>query len=63
MLGDCNPNHQPSSPVGADTLEDLEEEEEEEEEEEVAEEALRSLQDILIITDDLSRLGLIDMEE
>jgi DNA-binding transcriptional regulator GbsR (MarR family) len=44
--------------AGADTQEDLDEEEVEEE----AEEALRSLQDVLHITDDFSRLGLDDTE-
>jgi hypothetical protein len=59
------PLHKPSSHVASDTQEDLEEEEEEEEEkeEEVAEEASRSLQDILLITDDFSRLGLLDNDE
>jgi hypothetical protein len=45
--------------AGADTQEDLDEEEEVEEE---AEEALRSLQDVLHVTDDFSRLGLDDTE-
>ncbi|KAG2139649.1 hypothetical protein DEU56DRAFT_911908 [Suillus clintonianus] len=52
----CNP------PYPVDTLEDLEEEEEEEEEveDEIAEEASRRLQDVLFITQDLSRLELSD---
>jgi hypothetical protein len=54
------PLHKPSSHVAGDTQEDLDEEEEEEE---VAEEASRSLQDILLITDDFSRLGLLDNAE
>ncbi|KAG2117688.1 hypothetical protein BD769DRAFT_1629740 [Suillus cothurnatus] len=41
--------HDPSSPVGVDTQEELDEEE-------VAEETSRSLQDIVLITDDFSQL-------
>ncbi|OJA19730.1 hypothetical protein AZE42_01494 [Rhizopogon vesiculosus] len=52
--------HKLLSHVASDTQEDLEEEEEEKE---VAEEALRSLQDILLITDDFSWLGLLDSAE
>lgn len=54
------PSFKLSSHVASDTQEDLEEEEEEEE---VAEEASRGLQDILLITDDFSRLGLLDNAE
>jgi hypothetical protein len=54
MLADhisaCNP------PYPVDTLEDLEEEEDDE----IAEEASRRLQDVLFITEDLSRLELSD---
>ncbi|KAG1831413.1 hypothetical protein F4604DRAFT_1946633 [Suillus subluteus] len=54
------PAHNPSSPVGADTQEDLDEEEVTEE---VTEEASRSLHNVLLIADDLSRLQLIDNVE
>ncbi|KAG1733292.1 hypothetical protein EDB19DRAFT_1831013 [Suillus lakei] len=57
----CIPTPKPSSPVYADTHEDLdEEEEEEEEEEEIVEQASRNLQDILLVTDDFAWLGLLD---
>jgi hypothetical protein len=45
--------HDPSSPVGADTQEELDEEEVAKE---VAKETSRSLQDIVLITDDFSQL-------
>ncbi|KAG2354598.1 hypothetical protein BDR07DRAFT_1305407 [Suillus spraguei] len=48
--------HDPSSPVGADTQEELDEEE-------VAEETSRSLQDIVLITDDFSQLEVLDSGE
>ncbi|KAG0700154.1 hypothetical protein DFH29DRAFT_876763 [Suillus ampliporus] len=54
MLAD---NVFPSLPVDPDTQEELDDEEVEEEE---AEEASRTLQDVLLITDDFSRLGLLD---
>lgn len=53
------PVHNPSSPVGTDTQEDLEDEEAAEE---VAQEVLRSLQDLVFITDDFSRLQVLDGE-
>ncbi|KAG2140350.1 hypothetical protein BD769DRAFT_1650890 [Suillus cothurnatus] len=52
--------HDPSSPVGADTQEELDEEEVAEE---VAEETSRSLQDIVLITDDFSQLEVLDSGE
>ncbi|KAG1819866.1 uncharacterized protein BJ212DRAFT_1446161 [Suillus subaureus] len=60
MFSDCIPVHNLSSPVSADTQEDLDEEEEADE---VTEEASRSLQNVLHITDDLSGLQLIDNAE
>ncbi|KAG1859026.1 hypothetical protein DFJ58DRAFT_840305 [Suillus subalutaceus] len=54
------PAHNPSSPIGADTQEDLDEEEITEE---VAEEASRSLQDIITITADFSQLQVVDNGE
>jgi hypothetical protein len=52
--------HDPSSPVGVDTQEELDEEEVAEE---VAEETSRSLQDIVLITDDFSQLKVLDSGE
>ncbi|KAG1836183.1 hypothetical protein DFJ58DRAFT_735173 [Suillus subalutaceus] len=54
------PAHNPSSPIGADTQEDLDEEEIAEE---VTEEASRSLQDIITITADFSQLQVVDNGE
>ncbi|KAG1894669.1 uncharacterized protein F5891DRAFT_1130867 [Suillus fuscotomentosus] len=54
------PTHNPLSPIGADTQEDLDEEEVAEE---VAEEASRSLQNIIIVTDDFSQLQVVDNGE
>jgi len=53
------PAHNHSSPIGADTQEDLDEEVTEE----VAEEASRSLQDIITITNDFSQLQVADNGE
>ncbi|KAG1805968.1 uncharacterized protein BJ212DRAFT_1303827 [Suillus subaureus] len=57
MFAANTPIHRPSSSVGADTQEDLDEEEVAEE---VAEEASRSLQHIILITDDFSWLQVLD---
>ncbi|KAG1798699.1 uncharacterized protein BJ212DRAFT_1288735, partial [Suillus subaureus] len=57
MFAANTPVHRPPSSVGTDTQEDLDEEEVAEE---VAEEALRSLQHIVLITDDFLQLQVLD---